>query len=69
MNLVARLVRRLRDDTRRAIDDTRRQAPGARMIGEFTVRESVRLVRRRLGLGGSGPGRPTGDGSSGPTAQ
>lgn len=69
MNLVARLLRRLGDDARRAIDDTRRQAPGARMIGEFTVREGVRLVRRRLGLGGSGPSRPTGDGSTGPTAQ
>lgn len=69
MNAVARLVRRLSDDARRAIDDTRRQAPGARMIGELTVREGVRFVRRRLGLGGSGPDRSSGGGTPGPGGQ
>lgn len=43
------IVRRVGESARRAVDDARRQAPGARMVGEFTVRQAIREIRRRLG--------------------
>ena len=43
------IARRVGESARRAIDDARRQAPGARMVGEFTVRQTIREIRRRLG--------------------
>lgn len=58
MNPFAALVRRIAGETKRIIEDTQRQAPGARMIGEFTVRHAMREIRRRVGgmRGQSGPG-------------
>lgn len=58
MNFVAALVRRIVGDAQRAVEDTRRQAPGARMVGEFTVRQIVKEARRRAGLSRQDSSRP-----------
>ncbi|MEY5059833.1 MAG: hypothetical protein RJA51_1580 [Actinomycetota bacterium] len=57
-------VRALGDAVVRRADDIRRQAPGARMIGEFAVRTGLREVGKRFGGQPSTP--PTGDGDPQP---
>lgn len=55
-------VRAVGDAVARRADDIRRQAPGARMIGEFAVRTGLREVGKRLG--GRQPGPPSADGET-----
>lgn len=55
MNSFDAVVRRVLRGAGQVVDDMRRQAPGARMVGEFTVRHLVREVRRRV-EGGRGGG-------------
>ncbi|MGA0862964.1 MAG: hypothetical protein ACO3RB_03635 [Ilumatobacteraceae bacterium] len=42
------LVRALARHAEKSVDDVRRQAPGAKMIGQFAVRSGVAALRRRL---------------------
>lgn len=52
-------VRRMRE----LVDSLRRQAPGARMVGEFAVRLASKDVARRLGLSQQST-RPAGEASA-----
>lgn len=42
------LVRGVTRHAAKSVDDLRRQAPGAKMIGQFAVRSGVAALRRRL---------------------
>lgn len=48
LSSVSRVTRSARDVAERAFDDARRQAPAARMIGEFSVRAVSAEMDRRL---------------------
>ena len=64
VEVISTPVRALGDAVVRRADDIRRQAPGARMIGEFAVRTVLREVGKRLRGQPSTP--HTGDGDPQP---
>lgn len=64
VEVISTPVRALGDAVVRRADDIRRQAPGARMIGEFAVRTGLREVGKRFRGQPSTP--HTGDGDPQP---
>lgn len=65
MNPFDAVVRRVLRGAGQVVGDVRRQAPGARMVGEFTVRHLVREMRRRVEGGRGGGAPPRDDGGRG----